>query len=150
MLGLAIASLLLSGNAQYCLASPSRMSSPAVEHEADLAAQSVSGHFECIPAGKRLKHRPTDVKIYEYDREPLGDRSPFLMVHGLRGEYQPYFRWQKVSEKLTKNPDFNARYKIYMARYSTLDRIGSTLPKFKEALNSLYEIGQKRRYRCWH
>lgn len=144
MLGLAIASLLLSGNAQYCLASPSRLSSPVVEHEATLAAQSVSGHFECIPAGKRLKHRPTDVKIYEYDREPLGDRSPFLMVHGLRGEYQPYFRWQKVSEKLTKNPDFNARYKIYMARYSTLDRIGSTLPKFKEALNSLYEIGQKR------
>jgi len=144
MLGLAIASLLLSATAPYCQASPSRLTSPAVDHEATLAAQSVSEHFECIPAGKRLKHRPTDVKIYEYDREPLGDRSPFLMVHGLRGEYLPYFRWQKVSEKLTKNPDFNARYKIYMVRYSTLDRIESTLPKFKEALNSLYEMGQKR------
>ncbi|OPZ84717.1 MAG: hypothetical protein BWY75_02639 [bacterium ADurb.Bin425] len=91
-----------------------------------------------------MKQSPTDVKIYEYDHEPLGDRTPFLMVHGLRGEFYHYFRWQKVAEKLTKHKDFNAAYKIYMCRYSSLDRIETVLPMFKEAFNKLYEVGGKK------
>lgn len=106
-----------------------------------LVSQSVLNHFESLPAGRQLKQSPTDVKIYEYDHEPLGDRTPFLMVHGLRGEFYHYFRWQKVAEKLTKHKDFNAAYKIYMCRYSSLDRIENVLPMFKEAFNKLYEVG---------
>lgn len=126
-------------------ASPSRLATPGtIEQENVIAAQSLTDRFESLPAGKRLKKRPTDVKIYEFDREPIGKRSPFLMVHGLRGEYWPYFRWQKVADKLVKNPDFNASYKIYMVRYSSLDRIETVLPKFKEAFNHLYEVGKNR------
>lgn len=127
------------------LANPASLTTPAgATSPGNLVSQSLSDRFANVPAGQRQKHRPTDVKIYELDREPLGERSPLLMVHGLRGEYYPYFRWQKVAEKLAKSEDFNSRYKIYFLRYSSLDRIDNVLPKFKEAINSLYIAGKER------
>lgn len=131
--------------ANSALANPSRLTSPQAEAtSSSLVSEGVSKQFPSLPAGRSLRHRPSDVKIYEYDQTPIGERSPFLMVHGLRGEYWPYFRWQKVAERLTKNQEFNSLYKVYMVRYSSLDRIEEVLPKFKEAFNSLYEYGGKK------
>lgn len=128
-----------------CLASPSCVpSTQTPEDQTALIDQAISDRFEGVPAGAALKKRPTDVKIYEYDREPIKDREPFLLVHGLRGEYYPYFRWNKVADKLKKNPDFNRRYKIYLARYSTLDRLDEVVPKFKNAIASLYLAGKRK------
>lgn len=127
------------------LASPSTLTTPSSgAAPANMVSRSISDRFANVPPGKKQRHRPSDVKIYEFDHEALGNRSPFLMVHGLRGEYYPYFRWQKVAEKLAKSEEFNSRYKIYFARYSSLDRIEAVLPKFKEAINSLYIAGKER------
>jgi hypothetical protein len=68
----------------------------------------------------------------------------YLLVHGLRGEYYPYFRWQKVAEKLAKSEVFSSKYKIYLVRYSSLDRFDQVLPKFKDALTSLYSATKQR------
>jgi PGAP1-like protein len=126
-------------------ANPATLTTPSgATRPGNLVSQSLSDRFANLPPGTKQKHRPTDVKIYELDHDPLGSRSPFLMVHGLRGEYYPYFRWQKVAEKLAKSEDFNSRYKIYLVRYSSLDRIDNVLPKFKEAINSLYIAGKER------
>jgi hypothetical protein len=97
------------------------------------------GEFPLPPRGKALKKRPTGVAIYERDTTPLGNRSPLLMVHGLNGERMPTFRWQKLQDYLVKNQTFDTRYKIYMARYSTMDRVSHNLGDYKKAFNSLWE-----------
>jgi hypothetical protein len=139
---LAAAALFASSAA---FASPARLATPVeVSQPSNVLYGSVTDRFANLPAGTRLRKRPSDVKIYEYDQKPLGDRHPFLLVHGLRGEYLPYFRWQKVADKLNKNEDFASRYKIYLVRYSSLDRIETVVPKFKEALTSLYSAAKQR------
>ncbi len=141
-LGLAV---LISSASSQALANPARLATPAdVERQSNVLYGSVSDRFANVPAGTRQRKRPTDVKIYEFDQKPLAERRPFLLVHGLRGEYYPYFRWQKVAEKLVKNEEFNTRYKIYLIRYSSLDRFDVVLPKFKDALTSLYSATKQR------
>lgn len=143
---LALGLVVLIGSASsQALASPARLTTPPdVARQSNVLYGSVSDRFSNVPAGLRQRKRPTDVKIYEYDQKPLAERRPFLLVHGLRGEYYPYFRWQKVAEKLIKNEEFNSRYKIYLIRYSSLDRFDLVLPKFKDALTSLYSAAKQR------
>lgn len=126
-------------------ASPSRLTSHfSKNHQTRLLASTFNENYEIVPVTKRLKKRPTDVQMFQLDNTPLGDRGPFLMVHGLRGEYAAGFRWHKLSEYLRKNEEFNSRYKIYMVRYSSLDRVDFNLQKFKDAFNHLYEVGKHR------
>src|SRR4051794_31443751 len=51
----------------------------------------VKNEFPMLPVKKSLKTKPTNAQVYQWDEKPLGDRSPFLFVHGLRGEYYPAF-----------------------------------------------------------
>ncbi len=141
-LGLA---LLATAASSAATASPARLTTHQdVSQPSSVLYGSVSDRFASLPAGKKQRKRPTDVKIYEYDQKPLGDRSPLLLVHGLRGEYYPYFRWQKVADKLAKSEAFSSKYKIYLVRYSSLDRFDHVLPKFKDALTSLYSATKQR------
>ncbi len=98
----------------------------------------ISDSFDLLPAGKKLRKSPEEVTIYEYDQAPLGNRSPLLFVHGLRGEFYSSFRWQKVAERFKANPDFDKTYKIYMCRYPTLVRLEKVTPKFAKAVDRLY------------
>ena len=104
----------------------------------------VSATFAGLPVKKEVKKRPLKVEIFEYDNQPLGDRHPFLFVHGLRGEYWPTFRWSKVIQKFTSNPDFGRHYKIYLMRYDTLKRFDQTVPEFKQAIASLFAKSNDR------
>lgn len=98
-----------------------------------------------LPLSKKiLKNRPSVVKIYEYDNTPIGDREPLLFVHGLNGELSPHFRWPRVIQELKKNQDLQARYKMYLTRYSTQDRIDSTVVEYRKAVGQLYEVTGKR------
>ncbi len=98
-----------------------------------------------MPMSKKiLRVRPNVVKIYEYDNTPLGDREPLLFVHGLRGELYPHFRWPKVLHEMKNKKDLHARYKIYLARYSTQDRIDSTVHEYRKAIARLYEVTGNR------
>ena len=104
----------------------------------------VSSEVAALPAKKQLKERPNDIQIYQYDQTPLGDRSPFLLVHGLRGEYYPTFRWQKLIENFTKDDQFDSHYKVYLARYDSLDRLSNTIPQFRKAIANLSRNTQSR------
>lgn len=101
--------------------------------------------FSSMPTGRRArKKKPQIATIYQWDDKPLGDRSPFLFVHGLRGEYYKQFRWSKVVNKFVSNEQFNRRYKVYTARWDTTARMEKEVPEFRQAVSHLYEsTGQK-------
>jgi hypothetical protein len=102
-------------------------------------------HFAPLPTGGAIKKKPLNTAIYQWDDKPLGDRSPFLFVHGLRGEYYKQFRWTKVVNKFVGNPEFNRRYKVYAARWDTTARMEKVAPQFRQVVNHLYEsTGQKQ------
>src|SRR5277367_6058688 len=103
----------------------------------------VETRFETA-SNKRIKAKPLEAVIYQYDQQPLGDRYPFLLVHGLRGEYYPQFRWAKVIKRLTADPDFSRRFKIYLVRYDTLVDISKTVPQMQASLATLYEACHQR------
>lgn len=98
----------------------------------------VTSGFSLPPGKKQLKKTPTEVEIYEFDSSPLDNRKPFLLVHGLRGEFWPSFRWEKVAQRLNSDAKFHQKYKIYLARYSTLISFRSVIPDFRNALSRLY------------
>lgn len=74
--------------------------------------------FALVPP-KRFELAPQAAEIYEYDRTALGDREAVLLVHGLIGEFHPLFRWQELAKYLSRNHEFQKRYKIYLVRYNT-------------------------------
>lgn len=118
---------------------------PASAEDARLTTDSpsevaaISDTFTQPPLKKKELKKPFDeVSIYQYDDVPLGDRKPLLMVHGLRGEFYPHFRWQKVAEHFKKDATFDKHYKIYFCRYQTLTRLENTTPKFSKAIEKLY------------
>lgn len=103
-----------------------------------------SGNFPLVPPKKQLKRKPTRVSIYQYDEEPIGDKQPFLFVHGLRGEYHPGFRWGQVVKKFRENAEFKNKYKIYYVRYDTTAPLSVTVPQFRDAINELYRATANR------
>lgn len=103
----------------------------------------VTSEFPSLPIKKALKKRPTSAQIYQWDDKPLGDRVPFLLVHGLRGEYYQAFRWTKIIKKFTSNPEFDSRYKVYLMRHDSLATVKS-IPDFQKAIATLYNAAQKR------
>jgi hypothetical protein len=104
----------------------------------------VTGSFPSLPGKKALKNKPAQINIYQYDDKPLGDRTPFLLVHGLRGEYYQQFRWPRVVKRFTASDEFNRQYKIYMMRWDTTARLDTNVPKFRQALSQLFEAGQRK------
>ncbi len=107
--------------------------------------QTLSSEYKLPPLNSKfLKKEAKGVEFYQYDETPLGDRKPLLMVHGLRGEFMPYFRWQHVVGHITKDSGINSTYKVFLARYPTLTRVKTTVPAFRDQLVRLYDAcGQK-------
>lgn len=85
----------------------------------------------------KLKAPVKGVDVYQLDDQPLGDRKPLLLVHGLVGENWPLFRWGDVTKHLSASKDFQARYKIYLARYNTVLPLSAVIQPFREALHKL-------------
>jgi hypothetical protein len=86
-----------------------------------------------------LKHKPSSVIVYQTDQTPLSNRQPLLLVHGLRAEYRDQCRWSKVVAHLTKDAEFNKKYKIYLVRYDSTADLSKTVPLFTNAFLHLYE-----------
>lgn len=103
----------------------------------------VQNEFPTLPVKKALKKRPTRAEIYQWDDKPLGNRAPFLFVHGLRGEYYRSFRWAKIIKKFTSSPEFDSRYKVYLMRHDSLATVRS-IPDFQQSIATLYNACQKR------
>lgn len=92
----------------------------------------------------KLKAPVEGVDVYQLDEQPLGDRKPLLLVHGLLGENWPLFRWSDVTKHLKASKDFDARYKIYLARYSTVVPLATVIPPFRDAVANLYVASGNR------
>jgi hypothetical protein len=118
----------------------------AVEHQLSVVEQSVVAEADSYPLlpNRRSKQRPSRLLIYQYDRLPLGDRCPFLMVHGLRGEYYRCFRWDKVARRLSSDRDFSRRFKIYMTRYDSIAELSENVPALRKAISALYQTAKQR------
>ncbi|MBX9692282.1 MAG: hypothetical protein K2Z81_07860 [Cyanobacteria bacterium] len=128
------------------LANPARLTTGRSATDDDLGI--VSNNFDLLPPKKALKKEPEDVKIYDFDGTPLGNRAPLLLVHGLRGEFLPDFRWQKVSRELSRNKEVNSSYKIYCVRYATTRRLEGVIPKFRNAVHTLYNACNHKKITC--
>ncbi len=100
--------------------------------------------FPTVPTGKFYKHKPSKPVIYQFDEMPLGNRSPLLIVHGLRAEYYPFFRWAKLVKHLNSNKEFAGKFKIYLARYNSLDLLDKTVPQMQEEIAQLYQSAGKK------
>lgn len=105
---------------------------------------SESQQYALLPKNNKLRHAPKEPELYQLDSRPLGDRKPLLLVHGLRGEYRPSFRWDQVIARLQKHPDFDRTFKVYFLRYNSTESIANTVPKSRKAILSLREACQDR------
>jgi hypothetical protein len=104
----------------------------------------ISSTYPLVPHHSKLKRKPDLAQIYQLDRQPLGDRKPLLMVHGLRGEYRTCFRWGKVVKRLGDYADFVNTYKVYFLRWDSTGALHNTVPQFKNAVLALQkESGMK-------
>jgi len=81
--------------------------------------QSVTSESCAVVPAQALDKIPTGIEIYQYDTVPLGCRQPIVMIHGLLGEFHPFFRWQRLAQYLNQDKPFRNRYKIYLVRYNT-------------------------------
>jgi hypothetical protein len=98
--------------------------------------------WKLIPRKRELKREPDGVEIYQFDREPIGNRRVLLLVHGLMGEHKEVFRWGKVANYFVENEDFDKNFKIYFARYNSKIALDDVKPHFKQAVLKLCEEAQ--------
>jgi pimeloyl-ACP methyl ester carboxylesterase len=90
------------------------------------------------PVAKQVKKRPKSVEIYQFDKSPIDNRAPLLMVHGLLGEYwADSFRWRKLATYLQNDPVFAKKYKIVFLRYDTKAPLQDVVPPFRKALEEV-------------
>lgn len=120
-------------------------------HRLTTSSQALSGNLNYVqsdfpppPKGRILKKKPETISLYEWDKTPLGSREPFLFVHGLRGEYYPNFRWQKVIKSFVNNSEFNSQFKVYLVRWDSTARADKTVPLFRKAIATLSKSASER------
>jgi hypothetical protein len=104
----------------------------------------IQSDFPKPPRGRILKKKPEKISLYEWDKTPLGSRAPFLCVHGLRGEYNPNFRWAKVVKRFVNNSEFSSQYKVYFLRYDSTAREEKIVPQFRQAIAALSQAANQR------
>ncbi len=101
-----------------------------------------NGHTSSLPikliSAKAVKNHPKNIEFYELDPSPIKNRQPLLLVHGLAGENRPYFRFEKVIQKFSLNPEMVKSYKIYLLRYNTKTSLSVTVSKFQDELEKFY------------
>jgi len=100
--------------------------------------------FQTLPPKRLGKTKPQDAALYQFDDTPLGDRTPVLLVHGLRGEYYPYFRWGKVAKRFSNDKAFSKSYKLYLVRYDSTASLSKTVPQMREQVARLFEAANKK------
>jgi hypothetical protein len=100
--------------------------------------------YPLVPPLSECRSKPQSITVYEYDKTPLGDRQPFLLIHGLRGEYYQGFRWNELIRHFQAHDQFSKKYKLYLARYDSLNSLSQTVPLMRNAINQLYQSAARR------
>src|SRR6516162_8685145 len=100
--------------------------------------------YPLVPPLSECRSKPQSITVYEYDKTPLGDRQPFLLIHGLRGEYYQGFRWNELIRHFQAHDQFSKKYKLYLVRYDSLSSLEQTVPLMRNAIAQLYENANRR------
>jgi hypothetical protein len=138
VIGTTVAALqIASGNSFSAIAETIASSVPLTSAPLEGKVGQAHEKFPQPPTGHALKQKSTHAELFEYDKTPLGNRQPFLLVHGLRGEFYPTFRWTRVAKAFVADPAFNKIYKVYFLRYSTVVSLTKTVPEFRQELAKL-------------
>ncbi len=60
-----------------------------------------------------------DSGLEAYDNEPLAERIPLVLVHGIGGTASRLFHWENFLAFAKQNPEFKAKYKVYLYHYDS-------------------------------
>lgn len=104
----------------------------------ETSAQFVDAKLDPLPTKRELRRKPVETTLYEYDSSKLDGRAPLLLVHGLRGEYHQNFRWTKLIKELKANQEIDKKFKFYLIRYDTTEKLNITVPQFRHAIAKLH------------
>lgn len=62
-------------------------------------------------------------RLYAFDKYPLRDRVPVILVPGRAQEFQHGSWWQKFRDASLRDPDFRDHYKLYLYLYNSGDEL---------------------------
>ncbi len=105
----------------------------AAQAQPEAGKQLPSAEWPLLPH-KRIRSNADQGQIFQLDTSQLNGRKILLLIHGGGGEKRLFFRWGKLITAFTANSEFNQRYKIFLYRYNTEERLNSSSAKLKEAL----------------
>lgn len=62
-------------------------------------------------------------QIYEFDRTPLGDRIPVVLVPGRAEEFQHNSWWRSLHRFSDKDPEFSKHFKLFVFLYDSKEEL---------------------------
>jgi hypothetical protein len=71
--------------------------------------------------GQRNRHSLN--QIYEFDRTPLNDRIPVILVPGRAEEFQHNSWWKGIHHLSDRDPDFKKHFKLYVFLYDSKEEL---------------------------
>lgn len=114
MTGIAVCQLLLSHS--LALSQPVN----ALAHLAQVTAKAKEEPAWLMPY-QRNRHSLN--QIYEFDRTPLGDRIPVIVVPGRAEEFQHNSWWRGLHHSCDRNPEFTRNFKLYVFLYDSKEEL---------------------------
>jgi pimeloyl-ACP methyl ester carboxylesterase len=91
-----------------------------------------------FPAIEGNKRRHLD-HIYAYDAQPLGNRTPVIIVPGRVQERQANPWWKKLGEEAKETPAFDQHYKLYLFLYDSEEELEDMSREFAQELKILQD-----------
>ena len=71
----------------------------------------------------RARNRHSLNQLYEFDHIPLGSRLPVILVPGRAEEFQQNSWWKGFHHTISRNPDFNKHFKVYVFLYNSAEEL---------------------------
>lgn len=83
-------------------------------------------------------------RIFEFDRTPLGDRIPIVIVPGRAEEFQPNSWWKKLEHDALKQKNFRKDFKLYVYIYDSRLPLKAQAEHFNRDMKHLFGKLPKR------
>lgn len=94
--------------------------------------------FSLPPTGAALSAKPEHCRIFQADTVPLGNRRPFLLIHGGGSEHKKDFHWNNLLAHFDSDERFRSRFKAYLMQYDSSRLLEEIMPEAKAAILHLY------------
>ncbi len=77
---------------------------------------------DSMPLAKK-RSRSTLNKLYQFDKHPLGNRIPVILMPGRAEEFQAASWWERFRKLSYKHPGFEDKFKLYAFIYKSSDEL---------------------------